>query len=57
LSNPIYQYKLGDGNMARLETNQPAPDFILQDFNGIDFRLSDYQNEKNVIVVLNRGFA
>ena len=42
--------------MARVITNSPAPDFALEDSTGNLFRLSDYKNKKNIILVLNRGF-
>jgi hypothetical protein len=44
-------------NMARVELNNPAPDFSLRDFNGHDVSLSDYADQKNVLVVFNRGFS
>jgi peroxiredoxin len=37
--------------------NQPAPDFILPRFTGEQFRLSDLQGHKNVLLVFNRGFT
>lgn len=43
--------------MARIEINKPAPDFILPDSNGKEFRLSQFKGEKNVYLVLNRGFG
>lgn len=43
--------------MARLELNTPAPDFSLNDFRGDPFRLSDWQQKRHVILVLNRGFG
>ena len=33
-----------------------APDFALTDFQGKSVRLSDYQGNKHVILVFNRGF-
>lgn len=42
--------------MPQVELNTEAPDFILDDFRGKAFRLSDYRGEKNILLVLNRGF-
>jgi peroxiredoxin len=43
--------------MPKIEINQKAPDFTLMDFNGVEYRLSDFQGKKNVLLVFNRGFA
>jgi peroxiredoxin len=43
--------------MASVEVNQPAPDFTLNDFDGKEFKLSDFKNDKHVLLVLNRGFV
>jgi peroxiredoxin len=43
--------------MSQVEPNREAPDFTLHDFNDQEFKLSDYRGEKNVLLVLNRGFA
>ena len=43
--------------MASVQVNQVAPDFTLSDFNGKPFTLSDYKNDKHVLLVLNRGFV
>ena len=42
--------------MPQVEMNTAAPDFTLEDFNGQEVRLSDFKGEKNVLLVLNRGF-
>jgi len=42
--------------MPRVEMNTAAPDFTLDDFNGQKIRLSFFRGEKNVLLVLNRGF-
>ena len=34
----------------------PAPEFRLKDFLGYEMKLSDFRGEKNVVLVLNRGF-
>ncbi len=33
-----------------------APDFTLNTFEGAPVTLSDYQNDRNVVLVFNRGF-
>jgi peroxiredoxin len=33
-----------------------APEFRLDDYLGHETKLSDFQGEKNVVLVLNRGF-
>lgn len=43
--------------MPRVNINQPAPDFELDDFNGRTVRLSDFRGRSNVLLVFNRGFA
>lgn len=42
--------------MSRVALNQPAPDFSLADFNGQQIRLSHFKDQKNVLLVFNRGF-
>ena len=43
--------------MALIEIHQPAPDFTLEDVSGNTISLSQYKDDKNVILVLNRGFV
>ena len=43
--------------MASIETNQPAPDFILSDYEGKEFQLSSFKGKKNIFLVFNRGFV
>ncbi|MBN2119277.1 MAG: redoxin domain-containing protein [Anaerolineales bacterium] len=43
--------------MSRAELNQPAPDFTLTDFNGREISLANFQGQKNVLLVFNRGFV
>jgi peroxiredoxin len=42
--------------MPQVELNAPAPDFSLTDFRGNLVKLSDFREEKNVVLVFNRGF-
>lgn len=43
--------------MASVEVNREAPDFEFKDFRGDMFKLSAFRGEKNVLIVLNRGFV
>lgn len=43
--------------MSLLSLNTPAPDFTLEDHLGHPVTLSDFAGEKNLILVLNRGFV
>lgn len=43
--------------MGNIEINKSAPDFTVPDVNGQEFKLSKFRGEKNVYLVLNRGFA
>ena len=43
--------------MAKVKLNTPAPDFTLQDYNGRNVSLSDFQEKKPVLLVFNRGFV
>lgn len=43
--------------MGKVEINKTAPDFELKDYQGNNFKLSDFKGEKNVLLVLNRGFV
>ena len=40
----------------KAQLNKPAPDFTLTDFNGNEVKLSDFYDDKNVVLVFNRGF-
>ncbi len=42
--------------MASVEINKQAPNFEIDDFKGEKFKLSDFKEKKNVLIVLNRGF-
>ena len=43
--------------MASVEVNKVAPDFTLLDLNGVPFQLSSFKRQKNVLLVMNRGFV
>jgi peroxiredoxin len=43
--------------MPQVALNAPAPDFILDDFQGKTVRLSAFFGKANVLLVFNRGFA
>lgn len=43
--------------MPQVTLNTPAPDFILNDYQGKPVRLSDYFSHTNVLLVFNRGFT
>lgn len=42
--------------MSKVEINQIAPLFTLDDFEGNTVSLADYAGKKNVFLVFNRGF-
>jgi hypothetical protein len=42
--------------MSRVSINTPAPDFTLPDFEGGSFRLYDFREKYNVLLVFNRTF-
>ena len=43
--------------MSQVEINSLAPDFTLDDYEGIPVSLSDFKGKKNVILVFNRTFT
>jgi cytochrome oxidase Cu insertion factor (SCO1/SenC/PrrC family) len=49
--------KVTNNKMAKVELNMPAPDFTLKDYRGNSLTLSDFQGEKIVLLVFNRGFT
>ncbi len=42
--------------MSKVQLNVQAPDFELLDTKGQPVRLSSFRNQKNVLLVFNRGF-
>lgn len=40
----------------RVQLDQLAPDFSLADAYGQQYRLSEFKNKSNVLLVFNRGF-
>jgi hypothetical protein len=46
----------GNAMAKRIEINTSAPDFELPDFSGRCVRLSDYRDQRHVVLVFNRGF-
>ena len=43
--------------MPRVSLDVTAPDFTLPDLTGNPVSLSDFLDQKNVLLVFNRGFA
>ena len=43
--------------MPKVALDTPAPDFTLDDFQGVSVRLSDLKGQSNVLLVFNRGFV
>jgi peroxiredoxin len=41
----------------RIQLDQPAPDFTLTDANGQQVSLLNFKNQRNILLVFNRGFA
>jgi peroxiredoxin len=42
--------------MSKVAINQPAPEFMLQDYQGNLVSLSHYRGKQPVLLVFNRGF-
>jgi peroxiredoxin len=42
--------------MPKVNLNVIAPDFTLSDFRGNIVRLSDFKEQRNVLLIFNRGF-
>jgi hypothetical protein len=47
----------GGEKMPKVELNDQAPDFVLNDFQGNPVLLSDFRGKKRVVLVFNRGFT
>lgn len=47
----------GRARMPRVSLDVTAPDFTLPDLTGNPVSLSDFRDQKNVLLVFNRGFA
>jgi peroxiredoxin len=43
--------------MPKVSINTPAPDFMLEDYEGKTVRLSDFKGKSNVILIFNRTFT
>ena len=43
--------------MPQVTLNTPAPNFILQNFQGNTVSLSDFHSKSHVLLVFNRGFT
>ena len=43
--------------MSKVALDKPAPAFELTDYQGQPIKLSDFQGQKNVLLVFNRGFT
>lgn len=43
--------------MSQRKKRTPAPDFTLADFQGNEITLSQFRNQKYVVLVFNRGFV
>ena len=43
--------------MSKIEINETAPDFVLEDYAGKKQSLYDILEKRHVVLVLNRGFS
>ncbi len=43
--------------MPEVKIDAPAPEFVLEDFLGVEFKLSDLRGQKHAVLVFNRGFT
>ena len=47
----------GHKDMPKAVINSPAPDFVLEDYQGNRVQLSAFEGRQNVLLVFNRGFV
>ena len=52
---PVHGGGLAPTDLGRIKTGEPAPDFILQNYDGKNVALSDYRGKANVVLVFYRG--
>jgi peroxiredoxin len=45
------------GDMVKVTIDQPAPDFVLDDYEGNEVQLSQFRGGQYVLLVFNRGFT
>jgi peroxiredoxin len=43
--------------MPEVKIDAEAPDFVLKDFRGEEFRLSALRGQRHVVLIFNRGFT
>ncbi len=43
--------------MPKVDIDAVAPEIVLKDFRGQEFKLSDLRGESKVLLVFNRGFT
>ena len=53
---PKDQTELPATDLQRIKVGQPAPDFTLEDVDGKSVTLSEFRNQKSVVLVFYRGY-
>ena len=53
---PKDQTELPATDLQRIKVGQAAPDFTLEDADGKNITLSDFRNNKSVVLVFYRGY-
>jgi len=43
--------------MSKVSLNAPAPEFEMNDYQGQAVNLADFREQKNVVLIFNRGFT